>query len=227
MADDALHDLTPAYALDALDAEDRTSYELHLATCERCRAELETMQAAASSLAYAVRSPAPPPELRERIVEQARRERGNVVALRPRRTLSYVLGAGAAVAACIAVAVGLWAASLSSQLDRQRSVVEVLADPEARSIALDGAGGRLVVTRSGEAALVVSDLAPAPEGKTYEIWVIEADRPLRAGLFDASGGREVVRLTRPVPERAVVAVTVERDGGVDSPTTEPVLSART
>jgi anti-sigma-K factor RskA len=226
MAHDALHDLTPAYALDALDADERMAYELHLATCEQCRAELETMQRTASSLAYAVLSPAPPPELRLRIVEQARLERGNVVPFRPRRRVTYALGAAAAVAACVAVAIGFWATSLSNELERERSVVEILADPQSRSLAMEGGNGRVVVSGTGEAALVVSGLAAAPEGKTYEIWVIEGDRALPAGLFDGSEARDVVRLTRPVPPRAAVAVTIEREGGVDAPTSEPVLSTR-
>ncbi len=227
MAGDALHDLTPAYALDALDAEERTAYEQHLATCERCRAELETMQRTASSLAYAVRSPEPPAELRDRILARARVERGNVVPFRPARRLTYALGAAAAAAACIAIAIGVWATSLSSELERERSVVEILADPQSRSLAMEGGEGRLVVTGTGDAALVVAGVAAAPEGMTYEIWVIEDDRPLRAGLFDGSGSRDVVRLTRPVPPGAQVAVTVEREGGVDAPTSEPVMSTQT
>jgi anti-sigma factor RsiW len=98
MAHDAVHDLTPAYALDALDERERAEYEAHLATCESCRAELASLQESASSLAYSVPAPAPRPQLRERILEQARSERSNVVALRPRR-INYALGAVAAVAA--------------------------------------------------------------------------------------------------------------------------------
>ena len=32
-----LHELTAAYALDALDPEERETYEVHLAQCDRCR----------------------------------------------------------------------------------------------------------------------------------------------------------------------------------------------
>ena len=226
MANDALHDLTPGYALDALDESERAEYEAHLATCEQCRDELARMQDTVGALAYAVHSPAPPPELRDRIVGQARAERGNVVPLRPRRRLTYALGAVAAAAAVVALAVGLWASSLSNDLDEQRSVVSILADPQARQVPMQGGEGRIVVTDSGDAALVTA-VPGAPTGKTYEVWVFEGDTPKPAGTFDGDKAHDVVRLTRPVPPGAKVAVTVEAAGGVDAPTSPPVMSAAT
>lgn len=226
MANDALHDLTPGYALDALDESERAEYEAHLATCEQCRDELARMQDTVGALAYAVHSPAPPAELRSRIVGQARAERGNVVPLRPRRRLTYALGAVAAAAAVVALAVGLWASSLSNDLDEQRSVVSILADPQARQVPLQGGEGRIVVTDSGDAALVTA-VPGAPTGKTYEVWVFEGDTPKPAGTFDGDKAHDVVRLTRPVPPGAKVAVTVEAAGGVDAPTSPPVMSAAT
>ena len=226
MANDALHDLTPGYALDALDESERAEYEAHLATCEQCRDELARMQDTVGALAYAVDSPAPPPELRSRIVGQARAERGNVVPLRQRRRLTYALGAVAAAAAVVALAVGLWASSLSNDLDEQRSVVSILADPQARQVPMQGGEGRIVVTDSGDAALVTA-VPGAPTGKTYEVWVFEGDTPKPAGTFDGDKAHDVVRLTRPVPPGAKVAVTVEVAGGVDAPTSPPVMSAAT
>jgi anti-sigma-K factor RskA len=221
MAENAVHDLTPAYALDALDEHERAEYEAHLTTCEHCRAELASLQSTASSLAFAVPAPTPPPALRERILEQVRTERSNVIPLRPRR-LNYGLGAVAAVAASIAVALGIWNLAL---LD-ERSELRAIANPEARVIQLPQGGrieGRLQVDPDGEATLVVDSMPTAPE-KDYEIWVIEGETPRPAGLFD--GGRRVIRLTRPVPRGASVAVTVERNGGVQRPTTRPLFVVR-
>lgn len=221
MAENAVHDLTPAYALDALDEHERAEYEAHLATCEDCRAELASLQSTASALAFAVPAPTPPRALRERILEQVRAERSNVIPLRPRR-FNYAVGAVAAVAASIAVALGIWNLAL---LD-ERSELRAIANPEARVIQLPQGGrieGRLQVDPDGDATLVVDSMPTAPE-KDYEIWVIEGETPRPAGLFD--GGRRVIRLTRPVPRGASVAVTVERNGGVQRPTTRPLFVVR-
>src|SRR5437762_8553694 len=40
MDDNALHELTAPYALDALDADERRAYEAHPARCDRCRDDL-------------------------------------------------------------------------------------------------------------------------------------------------------------------------------------------
>ena len=221
-----VHDLTAAYALDALDAHERDEYERHLATCERCRAELAQLQDASAQLAFGAAAPAPPAALRDRVLERVRADGGVVVPFR-RRRITYALGAVAAAAAVVAIGLGVWASSLADELDAQRSVVGILADPDARTIMLDGANGRVVVNETGDAALVVAGLGEAPSGKTYEIWVIEGATPRPAGLFDGSASRDVVRLTRPVPPRATVAVTVEPEGGVDAPTTDPIFSAST
>jgi anti-sigma factor RsiW len=215
-----VHDLTPAYALDALDETERGDYERHLTTCDRCRSELATLQETASALAYAVESPAPPEALRARILEQARLERGNVVPFRPRRTLTYSLGALAAAAATIALAVGIWANGVAGERDELRA----LADPNALVVELPERNGRLVVAPDGEATLVVEN-DPAPRGKAYEAWVIQDGRPQPAGLF--GGGRQIVRLTRPVPAGASVAVTLEDDEGADAPTTRPLYVVET
>jgi anti-sigma-K factor RskA len=228
METNTLHDLTAAYALDALDDEDARAYEEHLARCERCRDELASFSETAGALAYAVDAPAPPPELRARILQEAARERSNVVPLRARWV--ETLAAAAAVAACAAIALGLWAASLSGKLDsknealaRQNRVTEILASPGARKVSFER--GTLVVDPGGRAALVVRDLKEAAPGKTYEAWVADGGAPEAAGVFD--GGRAVAfPLERPVAAGATVMVTQEKDGGVDAPTQTPFIVVR-
>ena len=61
MEANALHELTPAYALDALSADEEREYEAHLARCEHCRSELTSLSEAATSLAYGIESPPLPP----------------------------------------------------------------------------------------------------------------------------------------------------------------------
>ncbi len=218
---DDVHELTAGYALDALDPVDRARFEEHLATCERCREELEGFWQVAGALAYAAEGPAPPPSLRERILVKARDERPNVVPLRRRRWVVPVVSSAAAVAAVAALALGLWATTLSSDLDDARGELAVLSDPNARTYETENGEASLVVTPTGEAALVVRKLAPAPAGKDYQMWVFEGETPRPAGVFEKPG---VAVLSRPVEPGQQVAVTLEPDGGLDAPSGAPLFS---
>ena len=233
MEREEVHELTAAYALDALGDADEAEYEAHLRHCERCREELAAFQETATALALAAPPAAPPLALRERILEQARSERPNVVPLRPRWTFRAAT-AVAATAAAAAVGIGVWAAGLSSSLseeraarDRLEQATALLAQPDAERIPVEGADGALVVAPGGEAALVLTGLDPAPAGRTYEAWVIADAKPRPAGLFDVREERTVVALERPVPAGATVAVTLEPEGGVEEPTGKPLVTAET
>jgi len=228
-----IHELTAGYALDALDPDERREYEAHLADCQRCREELASLAQTTEALAIAASGPAPPPGLRDRILEGARAEAQVVVPFEPRRRRTVpVLAAAAAMAAVVALAVGLWAERLSGDLDDARSALEraraaaaVLADPEARTVALQAGDGRLVVGPEGEAVLVLDGMDPAPAGKTYELWIIEGDTPQRAGLFPGRDGTDVVPVDGTVAEGDIVAVTIEDAAGVDAPTTTPIVAS--
>ncbi len=216
-----LHELTAGYALDALDADEQERYEAHLASCEPCRDELQGFWQVSAALGRAAGGPQPPASLRTRILEQARSERPNVVPLRRRFTLP-VLSSAAAVAAVAAIAIGIWAVGLSSDLSDANDQLAVLGDPKAQVFESEKGEASLFVRPSGEAALVVRQLPLAPEGKDYEIWVFEDGVPQRAGLFQGPG---VATLTRPVEPGQMVAVTLEPDGGLDAPSGAPVFTA--
>ncbi len=231
MASD-LHELAAGYALDALGEDERSAFEEHLSSCTVCEEELASLQGAAAALAYDVYAPPPPGELRERVLGQVRRDRTNVVPLRPR--WAWPVAAVAAVAAGAAIGLGIWAVKQSNSLDRERAAhradaraLAIIASPDSTRFPLFGAKGALVVARTGDAALVVSGLRPAPEGKTYEAWVVRGGEPLPAGIFAGGSGRLVVALTRPVPHGAQVAVSLERAGGSQRLTGSMLFGAQT
>jgi anti-sigma-K factor RskA len=227
------HELIAGYALDALDAADRARATELLATSEEAREELRSLTEVAAGMATAAVGPAPRPELRDRVLEAARAERQNVVSLDERRRSRIVpaLGATAALAAAAALVIGLWAASVSSDLDetrsalvRERAAAAVLAQPVSES-SLTGAAGRLVVGADGHAVLVVSNPPPVPAGKTYQVWVIDDGRPVSGGLFTASNGVLAVPVDGRVVQGSVVAVTIEDDGGATAPSGKPVIAS--
>jgi anti-sigma factor RsiW len=218
MEHEPYNELTAAYALDALEPDEVDAYEEHLAGCAICQDNLASMSATMVQLAYAAPPVDPPPQLRERILEAARAERQNVVPLRPRGgwlrpSARTAVAAGAAIAACLIIGLGVWNVSLSRDLDQAR---------DRQAVALQGANGSVVVDGDGRGVLVVSDLDPAPAGKTYEAWVIDGDKAAPAGTFEG-GGTAVVKLEHPVRDGSLVAVTVERGQGSDQPTTKPFI----
>jgi len=217
VADDAVHELTAAYALDALEPDEARAYERHLAHCERCRRELATLAEGAVALAFAAPEAEPRLDLRERILVAARSERPNVVPLRPRlRLRANALRAVAVAASTAAVGLGIWNVVLHERLHSSHQAL--------RSVPLHGAAGSVVVGNGGRGTLVLTGLAAPPAGKTYEAWVIDRGQAEPAGTF--AGGKTVaVRLDRPIPSGAIVGVTVERAGGVRQPTQAPFITS--
>jgi anti-sigma-K factor RskA len=218
MDDVELHDLTAAYALDALDEREVEAYEAHLATCERCREELASFASTSAALAYASPPKEPPLELRDRILSAARADRPNVVPLQPRRARygTRALAAVAAVAACAAVGLGVWNVTLHRDLGRAN-----------QALPLTGAPGSVVVGSGGRGTLVVAHLPAAPSGKTYEAWVMRGSAASPAGLFAGGAPTTIVRLSRPVPSGTRVGVTVEPAGGSPQPTRKPFITSAT
>src|SRR5438067_10265604 len=201
-----VHDLTAAYALDALDGDEAETYERHLGQCEDCRAQLAELNETSAALAFGPVAPAPPARLRAAILETAAAERSNVVPLLQRRWVARGLAVAAAAAACIVV--GL-AVSLTRTSHTQYVHVSMALSREA--------SGSVTVQFSGPAA---------PDGKTYEAWVIPNGKaPIPAGLF-SGGGSATVHLRGIVPQGATVAVTIEHAGGARAPTTVPIVSAQ-
>ena len=123
---------------------------------------------------------------------------------------------------------------LREALAVQAHVVRVLSGPRTITAALvptasgRGSGRVLVDATTGEAAVVVAGLGPAPAGKVYELWAIRGDAaPEPAGVFaggtEASVAARAETVARP-EEVTTFAVSVEPAGGSKAPTGPIVLA---
>ena len=225
--DESIHELSAAYALDALDRRGADAFEAHLGDCARCRRSSPRSGRTTGALAYAAAGPAPPPELRERMLERrapsgrtssrsdgAGGRAGRPASRRSPRRRRSRSGSGR-------LALGRPRRRPRSALAGQRWSRRSLADAARADLARAARTGGSSVGGSGARRSSSRALAGAV-GKAYEIWVIEGQTPRPAGLFDGDGA---VALDRPVPADAVVAVTLEDDAGVDAPTGKPLFTA--
>jgi RNA polymerase sigma factor (sigma-70 family) len=124
-------------------------------------------------------------------------------------------------------------AGLQDALDAQAQVLRLVGGPRILTATLTpsgggaGAGRVLVDTASGDAAIVVSGLVPAAEGKIYELWAIRGKKaPEPAGLIrivdDRGGAVRLPIIARP-SEVTAFAVSIEPRGGSAAPTGPIVL----
>lgn len=215
-----LHHLAAAYALDALDDDERRVFEAHYPTCEFCRAEVAEFRATATALAAAVAAPAPS-DLKAKVMGEVartrqvpplpadRREPGR----RSFRTLALV------AAALVVVAVGGLTALRSL---RSNPLEEVVAAPDAVTVDLEGGVGTLRVVWSAErdqVALIGDGLQDPGEGKEYQLWLLGEDGSAAPeGVFSPEDGRLRAVLTVADQDSAGWGVTIEPEGGSEVPT---------
>lgn len=228
-----LHHLSAAYALDALDADERAAFEAHYPTCEICSAEVNEFRDTAAVLADEAQVP-PPAALKARIMAEAARTRqlppilpDKVVDLaerRRRRAPRPLVVAAAAAALVVVVSVG---AILRSGSGPDRAE-QILAAPDALVTSLEGGDGTIRVVWSAERdeiAVFGNGLPDPGPGSTYELWFVLDEGVAPAGLFepDTDG---IIRTVLEVDDIAGTgwAITVEPDGGSPQPTGDIVFS---
>lgn len=243
-----VHELVGAYALDALDDEERRFFERHLDDCGDCRVEVDEFQATGALLGTAV-DEEPPPGMRERVLAavaatpQAAPARGPaalpsqeaapmsapVHELRgPRERLRQLLPAVAAVIALGVAGVTVVVTQTGTEPVGGDQLAEAIAAPDARFVDLaapDGATARLVWSDARGGGVFVTDgLESAPDGHAYALWVIEAETPVLLGMFQPDErGHATHSIDGQPPAGLTVAVTVEVEDGVESPTTDPII----
>jgi anti-sigma factor RsiW len=240
-----VHISSGAYALNALDDQERAVCEAHLAQCAECRAEVAGFIDTATQLASTTEI-TPPPELRSRVLSEISQVRplpppdagkhradevesvtdptpDNVVPIRRARWVPRLVAAAAVVIA-LGGGAAVWHPWHNTGTQQALSPVEqVLRAPDAVSATKHLAiGGEATVVRSvsqRRAVMTVSDLPVPPSGKTYELWLqTPAGTMVPAGIMK---GTSMV-LDGDAAKAVGAGITIEPAAGSTSPTTPPV-----
>lgn len=226
-----IESLLGAYALDAVDDEERRVVEQHLAVDPRARAEVNEHREVATMLAW-TGSPAPE-GLWDRIagaLEDRAPEPGPELARvlpmagRRRRTAAGAWLLGAAAAVVIAV-LGVMVADRGRELDRLRPQAveaavtlgfsQAVADPAAAKVELLSEDGRTraqaVVEPSGVGYVAAGGLPELPEGRTYQLWGVVSGKVISLGVL---GPRPEVETFTVAGDLTALVITEEEGGGV-------------
>jgi anti-sigma-K factor RskA len=235
-----LDDLLGAYALDAVDDDDRRRVEDYLAVNPRAAAEVQEHREVATMLAFTgmdapaglwdrivasidEQAPPPGPELARVMppdpdlapvvpLERAERRRRRI------RSAGFWLAASAA-AAVVAVAV------VSVVDDRADAPGDpILAGAEAAredrdsrtaTLVADGsdATAEAIVDQDGHGYLLAGDLPTLPDDQTYQLWGVIGDDVISIGILGPNPEVETFTVEADV---AAFAVTIEPAGGVVS-----------
>jgi anti-sigma-K factor RskA len=233
--------LSGAYALGLLSPAERREFEAHLDTCAECAQELRELAVVTESLGRMVEPREPPARLRAQVLRAAGASPAagarplDSARGRPPAGRRGVLAAGAPAWLLLAASIGLiavggYAAILRGRVSATeataRHTERILAAADVKQVdlagqdAAPGASGRAFWSRSNGVVFTATGLPALPKGKVYQLWVVTKTAPLSAGLLtpDGTGRAAAVTDMPPGVEPVAVAVTIEPEGGVPSPT---------
>jgi hypothetical protein len=190
-------------------------------------AEVRRLRATLGLLPFATATE-PPPELRAKMLAAAERRQ---VRRPPRVVWSRF---AAAVAATVAIVIGVDSYRTHRELAMQQQVAHLLLEPnvvKSFTVAGDGAFGTVALDLDAKRGAVVLRGAKAlPAGQTYRLWAQVADRAVPCGDFRAAADG-TVQAQFPVPVDAYTApigklfVTVEPAGAGATPTGPVVMQS--
>lgn len=225
----------PAYALGALEQDEREVVAAHVETCATCARDLTQFEEALfEAAAIGAVSVDPPSHLRTRIVLRHRGARvRNATSWGDRIVdfLSSPVPASIPVALALLLVLALGAVGVSrQQADTYARAVAGVVDGQVVALAPTGANPdarAVVVIPTQGSPYLIARLPRPPAGKTWEAWVLKTGPSglvaVPAGTADR-GDVFTLSLTSPFGGGDGVAITLEPASGSAQPTTQPVLA---
>jgi anti-sigma-K factor RskA len=244
---DDMRELLGAYALNALDLDERARVDAFLLTDPEARAELHELEHAAAWLGHA--SLRPPAGAWDAIAAEVERELNDFepvpapeitpettpepapgvtpISARPSRGARWLVAAAVAVLA-LGAAAGVVA--LADRTDQHTDSTaaqarDALRDPSATEATLrsdDGRWSARVVVLPNRTGYLRAVAMPETEaGHDLQLWSLTPDGPVSAGLLR---GSDVWHEFRAADATTAIAVTEEPRGGSPSPTGNPIVT---
>ena len=218
MKRDELLDLIPAYALGALDPEERAQVKALLGADAEAKALLAEHQQLADSLVLLAPARQAPGHLAGDLQRRIAAERANVT----KRRRAWLLPLAASLALLIGSLIVLTVSRDDAQSGEQL-FTEIAAAPGALRVELTAAedqdvAGVMVASADGLQAVVqVWRLPTVEEDQRFQLWLVDDEGPRDGGLFEAESPDGptyvVLPLDQPVQTYRVFGVTIEpRDG---------------
>ena len=239
-----IEELLGAYALDAVDPDERDLVENHLPGCPRCAAEVAEHREVAAHLAN---SGAPAPEgLWARIVDSLEEPPPSldilgtrpepppapVTRLADRRPVRQWLPVSAAAAALVVAGLvgGLLVAGDDSDSPIGPPSIEEVArqllnDPRSVEIELassnESVQARAVLGPDGSGYIIGSGLPALDESQTYQLWGVRPGAVISLGILGRAPGVVAFHTDDGIE---ALAITSETAGGVEKSANEAVVS---
>ena len=141
-----------------------------------------------------------------------------------------VLSAAAAAAVLVigGVVITNQVADQAFQQAQAEQLDAITAASDTRELTAEVAGGGTATlvwsNELGSSALMVDDIAPLPDSKTYQLWYIDENGARPAGVFDVGDSGTSWRvLDGAMHAGDSIGLTVEPAGGSQTPSTKPVV----
>ncbi|MCZ6639032.1 MAG: anti-sigma factor [Candidatus Dadabacteria bacterium] len=232
------------FALGVLKGYELRQLEEHLgAGCEICEKVLRENELVLSSLAYSLDDSPLSPQVENKIFDRIEAQE---TAPAKSSTFSFWrnippiwLNLGSAIAVVLLIILfmnnmslrnelSIQKQNLQANLQKETEVMDFIMDPKVDTIKLasgmselDCSGKLLWETGSKDAILMVSNIPPIEEGKTYQFWVVENGEPHSMGTFlVGKDGHKMIEINC-MPDHGgemEFYVTLEPEGGMPHPT---------
>ena len=216
-----------ARALRALPVDEEAQVDRHAAICAPCDRLLQDAHEAAQMLALVARPALPPVECKQRLMARIERETFLARPTHRRAAMSLRWAAGALMAGLL-----VWNLQLHRELSHRRMLERmVAADPQPSPLKNEDPTATTVRAQvytqpdGSGALLIVENLAPAPPGMVYQIWVADEQRQEPMETFQAATTTQwlVMRAHEPLTRFKWVMITLEHGPNNAAPTGKPLL----